>query len=160
MCLFHLPRAGIALVNDSHTVEGQHLVDQSDIARTGSDQRRQASGRDNLRLLLAKLFDHVLNDSIGQPDVAVEQARLDVRDCVSSDHARRATNIYLWQPRRAHEESFGRDSYSGSDDATEILSTFGDHIECSRGSEIDHNTGTAIALECSHAVYDAIRADL
>src|SRR5882724_6664460 len=150
-------RCGVSLPDDAQAFEREQIVDGCDVFRRGTNQRGEASGSDDLRLL-AHFLEQVFEDAVDQAKVSVVKPRLQAADGIGADDAGGLANVDARKSGSSFKECIGGNSNSWTDHSAHVLGLGGNAIEGGGGAEIDNDAGRAILLDGSNRVDDAIGA--
>src|SRR6185312_13294789 len=149
----------VALIDETQSLEGEHLVDFGDVLRLARDEVREAAGGDAF-CLRAEFGDHALEDRVDEAEVSPEEADLQVVDGVRPDDFCWAADLDAGQARSAREQCFGGDVESGRDGAAEEFAFSRDDVEVRCGAHVDDDGGAAVFVEGADTIRDTVCADL
>src|SRR6185312_564025 len=149
----------IAFPDEPQASKCQHFVHARDVLTVPRDELCEPTRSDNLRLW-SELMYQSLEDSINEADITVVETYLNIVRRACADNLCRLLDFDASKTRRACKKCVGRNTEARRNRPAEKSSLLRDNVEGCRGSHVHDNRRTADQIERSHAIHDAVGADL
>src|SRR5687768_691686 len=120
---------------------------------------RQSTSDDHLRVC-PKLGAGALDHALEHGQVAGDNSGAELVGGVATDDGFRHMELDVEELRGVPRQRLQRGGDAGGDGSALVRTIAADYVERRRGAQVDDDGRTSVAMECGHAVYDAVGAQL